>query len=169
MTPQPPDADHERADPAATLHATCIARRGRCALLRGASGSGKSDLALRFLEAYPDAWLVADDQVILEAHHGHLHARPPQALSGLLEVRGLGLVRRAVPAHAGLWPVVLIGQLVAGGAMPRIAEPRFEALRGVRVPVVPVAAFEASAAAKLALALETIGNGTFPGENGLLV
>ena len=92
-------ADAASQAQAQALHGTCLARRGRCVLLRGASGSGKSDLALRFLDRFADAWLIADDRVLLEARHGALYPAAPAPLHGLLEVRGLGLVRRAVPAR----------------------------------------------------------------------
>ncbi|MGD1934293.1 MAG: HPr kinase/phosphorylase [Candidatus Phaeomarinobacter sp.] len=151
-----------------TLHATCVARRGRAVLLRGPSGSGKSDLAFRFLETYPDAWLIADDQVVLERDTDQLHASPPKALRGLLEIRGLGLAQRASPAAAGIVSVTLIVDLVPENTPPRIAEPKFETLEGVRLPVIPLKPFEVSAPAKLALALETIGSGRFPGDDGLL-
>ena len=150
-----------------TLHATCIARRGRAALLRGPSASGKSDLAFRFLETYPDAWLIADDQVTLDNNNGRLHASSNRVLKGLLEIRGLGFVQRATPA-AGAASVALIVDLVPEGPLPRIAEPVFETLEGVTLPVIPLMPFEVSAPAKLALALETIGGGRFPGDNGLL-
>lgn len=150
----------------ATHHATCVARRGRAALLRGPSGSGKSDLALRFLETYPDAWLIADDQVILSGEGSHVYASAPDVLKGLLEVRGLGIVRRAVPADARLFPVTLIVDLTPSQSLPRIAEPRFETVHGVDLPVIPLAAFEVSAPQKLAMALETIGQGRFPGDDG---
>ncbi|MEO0961048.1 MAG: HPr kinase/phosphatase C-terminal domain-containing protein [Pseudomonadota bacterium] len=151
-----------------THHATCIGRRGRAALLRGPSGSGKSDLALRFLETYTDAWLIADDQVILSDEGSQVFASAPNVLKGLLEVRGLGIVSRAAPATAKLFPLALIVDLTPGGALPRIAEPRFETLNGVDLPVIPLAAFEVSAPQKLALALETIGSGRFPGDDGRL-
>ncbi|MEM0908354.1 MAG: hypothetical protein AAGJ94_13375, partial [Pseudomonadota bacterium] len=37
------------------------------------------------------ARLVADDRVILSAHHGRLIARPHPSLAGLVEVRGAGI------------------------------------------------------------------------------
>ena len=42
------------------VHATAVAIDGQAVLLRGPSGSGKSDLALRLIDA--GARLVADDQ-----------------------------------------------------------------------------------------------------------
>src|SRR5690606_1406936 len=84
------------------VHGTAIALAGRAALIRGAAGSGKSDLALRCL-AQPatdliagQALLVADDQVAATARDGRLVLTCPDTIRGLLEVRGLGIV--AVPA-----------------------------------------------------------------------
>ena len=62
------------------VHATCIAVDGLGVLLRGPSGSGKSDLALRLIDG--GAMLIADDQVVLEAIGGVLFARPPDILAG---------------------------------------------------------------------------------------
>jgi hypothetical protein len=67
-------------------------------LIRGPAGSGKSRLALNLIQAASNgklifARLVADDRVHVEATHGRLIARPPAALAGLLEVRGLGIQR----------------------------------------------------------------------------
>ncbi len=71
------------------LHATCVSRFGRGVLLRGASGAGKSSLALRLIER---GWmLVADDQVELVATSAAVLARAPDGLRGWLEIYGLGL------------------------------------------------------------------------------
>jgi len=60
-------------------------------LLRGPSGSGKSDLALRLID--DGARLIADDQTHL-AKKGHaLIATPPPAIAGMIEVRGIGVVK----------------------------------------------------------------------------
>ncbi|MCE2575713.1 HPr kinase/phosphorylase [Komagataeibacter sp. FNDCR2] len=69
------------------IHASCAARREQGILLVGPSGAGKSDLLLRLVDAGYD--LVADDRVRL--HDGWASAPPP--LAGLLEVRGIGIVR----------------------------------------------------------------------------
>ncbi|MFW8635016.1 HPr kinase/phosphorylase [Cribrihabitans pelagius] len=75
------------------LHASCVALGGRGLLIAGASGSGKSALALELM-AYGAA-LVADDRVLLEARDGQLAARAPSATKGLIEARGVGLLRAA--------------------------------------------------------------------------
>lgn len=170
------DAASPTPAPAPALHGTCLARRGRSVLLRGASGSGKSDLALRFLDRFADGWLIADDRVLLEARDGALYPSAPSPLHGLLEVRGLGLVRRAVPARDAVPPLVLIVDLDTPDAIARIAEPRADNLHGVTLPLVALAPFECSAPLKLALALETIGVAPgagpvlsgFAGDDGLL-
>lgn len=78
-----------------TVHATCIVIDGRGILLRGASGAGKSRLALHFIETAPAqgrlARLVGDDRVYLEAVEGRLIASVPPTIAGLIERRSSGL------------------------------------------------------------------------------
>lgn len=78
-----------------TIHASAILLGHRGILIRGPSGSGKSRLTLAILQnAGADfARLVGDDRIHLEAAHGRLLMRPAKALEGLMEVRGLGIVR----------------------------------------------------------------------------
>ena len=111
-------------------------------MLRGPSGAGKSDLALRLIDG--GAALVADDRVALRRAGGRLMADAPVALAGLLEVRGLGIVR--MPAR-GPTPVALVADLDPARAAERMPEPRVCLLRGVTLPVLAVAARHASAAA----------------------
>lgn len=92
------------------LHASCVAIEGRGVLLAGPSGAGKSDLALRLIDG--GAALVSDDQVELFMKDGRLWAAAPPALEGLLEIRGVGLVR--LP-FIGAVPVDLYVDLVAFG------------------------------------------------------
>lgn len=85
------------------LHASAVAVGGRALLILGASGSGKSGLALRLMAL--GAELVADDRVLVERRGAGLVARAPAALAGLIEARGVGILRRphlpeAVPALA---------------------------------------------------------------------
>ncbi len=72
------------------LHATAVAVEGRALLIRGASGAGKSGLALEMMAR--GARLVADDRVVLTLEDGTLWAAPPAPLAGLIEARGLGLL-----------------------------------------------------------------------------
>ena len=74
------------------MHATAVVVNNCGILLTGKSGSGKSDLALRLIET-KNAVLVADDAVLLEKKGQKLYARPAENIAGLLEVRGVGLVK----------------------------------------------------------------------------
>lgn len=147
------------------VHGTCVACGMRAVLMRGPSRSGKSDLAFRLLRDDPsgETRLVADDQVVLNAVENGLVASAPPALAGLVELRGLGLLAMPSVAHARL---ALIVDLVARDRVPRLPEPRFEALLGVPLPVLALHAFDLTAAAKLRLALETLPGSGFPGSDG---
>jgi serine kinase of HPr protein (carbohydrate metabolism regulator) len=129
-----------------TVHATCVAIGRIGVLIRGRSGSGKSDLALRLLDG--GARLVADDRVGLERDGDRLVARPPRELAGLLEVRGLGIVRLAHRASATVGLVVDLD--IAPDRLPRR---RSCVVAGVRLPWLALDARHASAPAKLRLAL----------------
>jgi len=129
------------------LHATCIALDGTGVLLTGRSGAGKSDLALRAIDA--GAVLVADDQVELRRAGGVLTARAPAILAGLLEVRGVGLIRLPYQADA---PLGLVAELVPPEQVPRLPGAGVTDFLGIVVPRLLLAPFEASALAKLRLA-----------------
>lgn len=74
------------------IHATLVSLQNKGVLLKGKSGTGKSDLALRLIES-KGALLVADDMVELKVDNNRLIGQAPQNLAGLLEVRGIGIVR----------------------------------------------------------------------------
>ncbi len=94
------------APPRETLHATTIAVEGRAALILGASGTGKSTLALRLI-AYGAA-LVADDRTILDLEGGKLVASVPPTIEGQIEARGVGLL---MLPHAGPTPLAFVVDL----------------------------------------------------------
>ena len=139
------------------VHGTCVALGQHAALLRGGSGSGKSDLALRFLALGPEQdvqpELVADDQVWVEAKgDGSLIASPPETIAGKIEVRGLGILELPHRRQARL---ILVADLVSADECPRMPPDPLEriTLAGVVLPVVKLAPFELSAPLKLKLAL----------------
>jgi serine kinase of HPr protein (carbohydrate metabolism regulator) len=142
-----------------TIHASCVSIGGAAVLLRGPSGSGKSDLALRLIETGSDdvrASLIADDQTRLLRAGNHLIASAPPALRGLLEVRGIGPVSRPAAAPA---PVALLIVLVPRAEVPRLPEPRFESFLEIAVPGLALHAFDHSATAKVRIALERAVSG----------
>jgi HPr kinase/phosphorylase len=126
-----------------TVHASAVLIGERAVLVRGPAGSGKSRLVLALLQAaetglLPFARLVADDRVQIETAHGRLLARPPPALAGLLEVRGLGI--RRLPYE----PVAVIGLVVdlAAADAERLPAPgsRQAEVAGITLPRLAVAA-----------------------------
>jgi serine kinase of HPr protein (carbohydrate metabolism regulator) len=137
------------------VHATCVALRAgrnwRGILLRGPSGAGKSDLALRLIEG--GSRLVADDQTALVRQGRGLVATPPGTLAGLLEVRGVGIVKLGRAQLLARATIVLLVDLVPPDRIERLPDRSRETLLGVDLPVVALAPFEASAPAKLRLAL----------------
>ena len=137
-------------------HATAVAIGGRAVLLRGTSGSGKSDLALRLIDA--GARLVADDQSELWRDGDAVLVRAPEPIAGMIEVRGVGIIRVEPLSVA---PLALIVDLVALQHVERLPEPSSETIFGLAIPLVALAPFEASAPIKLRLALAAAtGDGT---------
>jgi hypothetical protein len=155
----------------ANIHATAL-RLGKAGaafgapascgiLLIGKSGSGKSDLALRLIAA--GARLVADDRTDLTVYRGRLYAKSPKRIAGLLEVRGVAILK--VPS-ATQTQVTLVVEL--GKAGPRLPEHRnFRPPAALRLPrdaappVISLNPFEASAPVKLAVAAAAYAKGLF--------
>lgn len=133
------------------VHASCCAWNGLAVLLRGAPGSGKSDLALRLVDGGFD--LVADDRVDLAAGAASVTASPPRALAGLIEVRGLGILDLGAHVTARLR---LLADLAPAAAIERMPEPAAEEILGVRLPVIRLDPSTPSAVARLRLALSVL-------------
>jgi HPr kinase/phosphorylase len=123
------------------MHGSCAAREGAGVLLLGPPGAGKSDMVLRLLDY--GFVLVADDRVDIEDGI----ARPPAGLAGLLEVRGLGILRLPHDTSVRLRLAV---NLCSGGA--RLPEPaRHE---GLDLPMIVIDPARITAARQVALALD---------------
>lgn len=133
-----------------TIHASSVSINGHAVLIAGRPGSGKSDLSLRLIDR--GAVLVSDDYTILARTGGRLLASAPETICGRMEVRGIGLIE--VPFENAV-PVALIVTL--DDPVPRIPEPdQSRTLAGVAVPLIALAAFEASAPIKVEQMLKSL-------------
>lgn len=145
-----------------TWHGTAIAMAGKAALIRGASGAGKSDLALRCIAQGGSALLpfavdlVCDDRAIIVAECGYLTVAAPSHIWGKLEVRGQGIVE--VPAVVSARLVIVVDLADAGEPIERLPDPEHVEILGHRVVSMRVNPFEASAPLKVLLALQRMGN-----------
>jgi serine kinase of HPr protein (carbohydrate metabolism regulator) len=134
-----------------TAHASTVAVDGRAVLISGPSGSGKSDLALRLLDR--GFTLVSDDQTIVRRDGNRLVASAPPTIKGKLEIRGVGIVDMDTVTDV---PVALYVELTS--EIVRLPDDRRERpVLGVNLPLISVDAQTASAASKVALALDRLG------------
>ena len=155
------------------IHASCIllgdagkafgAPADAGVLLLGESGKGKSDLALRLIER--GAKLVADDRCDLSARDGALYARAPNALAGLIEVRGAGIIALPFAAEAR---IALAVEMMDEGYVPRMPQPErympppeLVVHEDERPPLIWLSPFEASAPAKIAIAAAAFSKALF--------
>ncbi len=134
-----------------TIHASSVAIDGRAVLITGPSGSGKSDLALRLLDR--GFALVSDDQTIVKKTGARLTASAPPTIRGKLEIRGVGIVTMD---QIDDQRVALVVELTSD--IQRLPDDsRERPIMGVPVPLISVDAMSASAASKVALALDRLG------------
>ncbi|MEQ9259444.1 MAG: HPr kinase/phosphatase C-terminal domain-containing protein [Roseovarius sp.] len=123
------------------LHASCVAFEGRAVLIRGASGSGKSGLALQLIAL--GATLVADDRTRLRRAGERLIAEAPETIRGRIEARQVGLLR--VPHVSGV-PVALVIDMDAEET-ERLPPLRQTEIAGLALPLLrksPLAHFPAA-------------------------
>lgn len=136
--PMPPPREIPETDGAAastaereiTIHASCVAHDGRAVLIRGASGSGKSGLAVQLIAL--GARLVADDRTRLWPEKGRVVADVPDTIRGRIEVRGVGILS-APPA--GPQPLALVVDMDRL-EQKRLPPPRRTSLAGVSLPLI---------------------------------
>jgi len=136
-------------DDSVYVHATTVAFDNHGVLITGPSGSGKSDLAVRLIDR--GAVLVADDQTRLYLENNMVMARAAKPLAGLMEVRGLGILKFPHAAHC---PLACIMDLTAEPA--RLPDQQAAEYLGHSFPVFRINAFENSAPCKVGLALKLV-------------
>ncbi|MFX0547286.1 HPr kinase/phosphorylase [Roseovarius sp. S1116L3] len=112
------------------LHASSVAVAGRAVLIRGASGAGKSSLALQLIAM--GGVLVSDDRSCAWCQGGALMLDAPPAIRGRIEARGVGILK--TPA-SGPTPAALLVNLELAEA-PRLPPDETETILGVSLPLV---------------------------------
>jgi HPr kinase/phosphorylase len=141
------------------LHGTTISLDGTAVLIRGAAGTGKSDLALQILEAPGTGLtghaitttLVADDQTILRRDGNIILASCPETIAGLLEVRGQDVI--VVDCVQNV-PLVLVVDLRPFAQIERLPQPEDmqTQILGISIPVIAIDPAMPAAAARLRVA-----------------
>ena len=146
-----------------SVHASAVLVGERAVLIRGPSGSGKSRLAFDLILAgragqLPPAVLVGDDRVHLDTVAEQLWVRPAPELTGLIEIRGLGIRRCdfAIKAIVGI-----VVDLAANDA-ERLPPPEALSIRlnGVLLPRIPIGIGYAPLPLIAAALTTTVGSGS---------
>ena len=73
------------------IHANSILFHNMVFLIKGHSGSGKSDLCLRMVEA--GGTLISDDRTLIYTDHTDIYTAPHKNIAGQMEVRGIGIIQ----------------------------------------------------------------------------
>ncbi len=131
-----------------SCHASSVEIEGRGVLLRGPSGSGKSDLALRLVDG--GGTLISDDYTEIHLRDGVPYLKGPAEIAGKIEVRGLGLM----PLLAtGDIPLALVFDLMPYSQIDRAPAADVAVFDGIEIPRRALDPFMASAPAIVRLAL----------------
>ncbi|MBL4894033.1 MAG: hypothetical protein JKY59_04055, partial [Emcibacter sp.] len=124
-------------------------------VLQGASGTGKSDLALRLMAL--GAELVGDDYLEVSAgDNGRVMMVAPKNIAGQIEVRNVGLLNVPHRAEAEIDLVLNLVPVEGIERLARLPEPQRISLDGVTVPCLDFYAFESSAPEKIRAAINTL-------------
>ena len=129
------------------VHATTLTLRvgsdWRGALILGPSGIGKSDLALRAVQA--GCMLIADDYTWLWDSGGHIYASAPDTIEGKMEVRGIGITSEATRKMTRIH----VAALAQTDPVERLPENEITPFLGIDVPTIRLNPREASSVTKL--------------------
>ena len=133
------------------IHATAVSYGGSGVLIRGPSGSGKSDLAIRLID--DGATLIADDYVKIDVVGDKILLSPPKNITGLIEVRGIGLI--TIDSVRDI-PLCFIVDLKPPNVIARTPESRAEIIKGISIPITEIYGLESSAVSKIKIFLREL-------------
>ena len=132
------------------MHASFVLWRNKGILFRGKSGSGKSELALKFIEN-KGAVLVADDVVVFKMRQNRLIGEAPQNIKGSLEIRNVGISRYDFvnEAEVGL----LVNLVSSKENLERLPKNKTENILGVEIPAIDLYANDTTILEKIIVKL----------------
>jgi serine kinase of HPr protein (carbohydrate metabolism regulator) len=132
------------------FHSTSVVIEDLGVLIKGKSGIGKSDLALRLIDS--GATLISDDLTICKKIDDYLYLYPHSETKGLLEVREIGIM--TVPYVENV-KLTLVVELVEEKfeRIPRIMSCN---ILGVKFPKIKIFGKSSSAVAKIKIKLNQI-------------
>ena len=134
------------------FHSTSVVIEDLGLLIRGQSGSGKSDLALRLIDS--GATLISDDLTICKKIGDYLYLYPHSNTKGLLEVREIGIM--TVPYVENI-KLTLVVELVEE-EFERIPAMMSCNILGIKFPKIKLFGKSSSAVAKIKIKLNQIRN-----------
>ena len=132
------------------MDASFVLWRNKGILFRGKSGSGKSELALKFIEN-KNAVLVADDVVALKTRQNKLWGYAPENIRGLLEIRNVGISRYEFAAEAEVSLLVNLVQYKEN--LERLPKNKTENILGVEIPAIDLYANDTTILEKIIVKL----------------
>lgn len=133
------------------IHASAVSWQNQGIIIFGPSGSGKSDLCLRLIVEH-GARLVSDDRCEIELKADRPTVFAPQNIKGKLEIRGVGI---ATISSVDSAPLCLAVQIVPPQEeIERLPLGQSYQILGKSLPLIKIHAFEASAPAKILMALK---------------
>jgi serine kinase of HPr protein (carbohydrate metabolism regulator) len=106
-------------------------------LIEGKSGAGKSSVAMGVIEAFRraggQAFLVSDDQVLVEVIAGIVTGHAPPTIAGKIEIRGHGIAEAEFRESAA---ITLVVHLRPENEIERMPEARTLNMAGQAIPLV---------------------------------
>ncbi len=134
-----------------TMHASFVVWEKKGILFRGKSGSGKSELALKFIEN-KNAVLVADDIVLLENRKNKLFGKVPENIAGLLEIRNVGISNYKYIPEAEI--SLLVNLVQTKQNLERFPKNKYENILGVEIPAIDLYADDMTIVEKIIVKLK---------------